>query len=112
MTDCLFCKIVAGTIPSTKLAENDTCLAFRDIGPKAPTHVLVIPKAHVASVNELTDTSVMGAITAMAQEVVAKEGIADKGYRFVINTGKDGGQMVHHLHLHVLGGRQMTWPPG
>src|SRR5262245_26659627 len=112
MADCLFCKIVAGQIPATKVAENETCLAFRDIGPKAPTHVLVIPKAHVDSINEVKDPSIVAAMTAMAQEVATAEGIAAKGFRLVVNTGADGGQTVFHLHMHVLGGRSMTWPPG
>jgi histidine triad (HIT) family protein len=112
MAECLFCKIVAGQIPSTKVAESGTCLAFRDIGPKAPTHVLVIPKQHIASVNDLAEPAIMADITAMAKEVATKEGIAEKGYRLVINNGGDGGQMVHHLHMHVLGGRRMEWPPG
>lgn len=110
--DCLFCKIVAGEIPSAKVAENAHCLAFRDIGPKAPTHVLVIPKQHYTSLNELDDPALAGALFEMARSVAAQEGVAAGGYRVVVNTGTDGGQTVHHLHLHVMGGRQMTWPPG
>jgi histidine triad (HIT) family protein len=109
---CLFCKIVAGEIPAAKVAESEHCLAFRDIGPKAPTHVLVIPKTHVESLNDLTDQALAGELFAMARDVAASEGVAAGGYRVVVNTNKDGGQMVLHLHLHVLGGRQMTWPPG
>jgi histidine triad (HIT) family protein len=112
MSDCLFCKIVSGAIPANKVAESDKCLAFRDIGPKAPTHILVIPKEHVASINDLADTSVMADMTAMAKEIAAKEGIAESGFRLVVNTGAGGGQTVFHLHMHVLGGRQMKWPPG
>jgi histidine triad (HIT) family protein len=112
MADCLFCKIVAGQIPATKVAENEKCLAFRDIGPKAPTHVLVIPKAHVDSINEVADTSILADMTAMAKEIAASEGIAAKGFRLVVNTGAEGGQTVFHLHMHILGGRQMKWPPG
>ncbi len=109
---CLFCKIVAGEIPSAKVAESANCLAFRDIGPQAPTHVLVIPKKHYDSVNELDDSALMGEIMAMAKQVAASEGAAAKGYRLVVNTGKDGGQSVGHMHMHVLAGRSMNWPPG
>lgn len=112
MTDCLFCKIVRGEIPAKKVAESDQCLAFRDIGPQAPVHVLVIPKKHYSSVNDITDWSELADVMAMGREVARSEGIAEKGYRLVINTGKDGGQTVDHLHLHVLGGRHMKWPPG
>jgi histidine triad (HIT) family protein len=109
---CLFCRIVAGEIPSTKVAESDRCLAFRDIGPQAPTHVLVIPRQHYDSVNDLGDSALMGEIMAMAKQVAVAEGAASNGYRLVVNTGKDGGQSVGHLHMHVLAGRQMAWPPG
>jgi histidine triad (HIT) family protein len=109
---CLFCKIVAGEIPSAKLAESDRCLAFRDIGPQAPTHVLIIPKKHYDSVNALDDAAVMGELTAMAKEVAKAEGVAANGYRLVVNTGRDGGQSVGHLHMHLLAGRSMGWPPG
>ena len=112
MTDCLFCKIVRGEIPAKKVAESDQCMAFRDIAPQAPVHVLVIPKKHYNSVNDITDWSELAAVMAMGREVARTEGIAEKGYRLVINTGKDGGQTVDHLHLHVLGGRHMKWPPG
>jgi histidine triad (HIT) family protein len=112
MAGCLFCKIVAGEIPSTKVAENDRCLAFRDIGPQAPTHVLVIPKEHFTSMNDVKDGALLADLMSMAREVAASEGAGEKGYRLVINTGPDGGQMVHHLHVHVLAGRRMTWPPG
>jgi histidine triad (HIT) family protein len=109
---CLFCKVVAGEIPAAKVAESETCLAFRDIGPKAPTHVLVIPKKHYDSLNQLDDAGTMGELMAMAKSVAKQEGIADGGYRIVVNTNKDGGQTVFHLHVHVLGGRTMKWPPG
>ena len=112
MSDCLFCRIVKGEIPSAKVAESETCLAFRDIAPKAPVHVLVIPKVHFDSLNELPDGRVMGELALLVREVVRSEGLAAKGYRCVINTGVDGGQTVGHLHLHVLGGRGLTWPPG
>jgi len=109
---CLFCRIVRGEIPAKRVAESDTCLAFRDIGPQAPTHVLVVPKQHVASLNEPADTAVVAEMTALARQIAKDEGIAEPGYRLVINTGKHGGQTVIHLHLHLLGGRQMHWPPG
>ena len=112
MTNCLFCKIARGEIPSAKVAENEHYFAFRDISPQAPVHVLVIPKRHFASLNDAPDPGVVGGLVALAMEVVQAEGLAAKGHRLVINTGPDGGQTVDHLHLHVLGGRQMKWPPG
>jgi histidine triad (HIT) family protein len=113
MSDCLFCKIVRGEIPSAKVAEDADCLAFRDIGPKAPVHVLVIPKVHYDSLDAIPDAAkVGGAMMAMAQRVAREEGIAATGYRTVMNTGGDGGQTVGHVHLHVLGGRRLSWPPG
>ena len=110
--DCLFCKIVSGAIPSTKVAEDQHCLAFRDINPQAPVHIVVIPKEHVASLDGARDQAMLGRLSAFAAEVARKEGIAAKGYRVVVNTNFDGGQTVFHLHLHLLGGRQMKWPPG
>lgn len=112
MASCLFCRIVAGEIPAAKVAESDECLAFRDINPQAPTHVLVIPKVHVDSLHHLPDPASAGALMAMARDVAESEGLASGGYRVVVNTGVDGGQTVGHLHLHVLGGRAMHWPPG
>ena len=112
MSDCLFCRIVRGEIPATKVAESAECIAFRDISPKAPVHVLVIPKVHYGSLEDVKDASVVGAMSMLAQEVARSEGIASKGYRCVINTGADGGQTVGHIHLHVLGGRAHSWPPG
>ena len=112
MDNCLFCKIVRGDIPAQRVAENDVCLAFRDIAPQAPTHVLVIPKAHYASLNDTPDASVLGAMGEMAKEVARALGVAESGYRVVVNTGRDGGQTVHHLHLHLLAGRGLHWPPG
>ena len=109
---CLFCRIAGGEIPAKLVAESDTCLAFRDIGPQAPVHMLVIPRAHVPSVNELTDASVIGEMTLLARRIATDEGIAEPGYRLVINTNAHGGQTVFHLHLHLLGGREMRWPPG
>ena len=113
MSDCLFCKISAGEIPSNKVYEDDLCYAFYDIAPQAPTHFLVIPKAHIPSVSAVTAEN--SAVVAHIFEVIAKiakdEGL-DKGYRVVSNIGEQGQQSVPHLHFHILGGRDMTWPPG
>ncbi len=112
--DCLFCKIIAGDIPSAKVYEDDKVYAFRDIEPQAPVHILIIPKAHIASANELTEenASIVGHIFAVAAKIAKDEGIADGGYRIVNNCGQDGGQTVGHLHFHMLGGRSLQWPPG
>jgi histidine triad (HIT) family protein len=113
MTDCLFCRIVRREIPATVVDEDAQCLAFRDIAPQAPVHILVIPKVHTASLDAVEDPAgVVGAMARMAQRVARAEGIAGTGYRTVINTGADGGQTVGHLHLHLLGGRALAWPPG
>jgi histidine triad (HIT) family protein len=111
--DCLFCKIAAGEIPVTRLFENEHILAFPDINPQAPTHILIIPKRHIASLAHAKpgDTPLIGELMAAAGEV-AKLKELDSGYRLVINTGPDGGQTVGHLHVHLLGGRAMHWPPG
>lgn len=109
---CLFCRIVRREIPATVIREDEHTLAFRDIDPKAPTHVLVIPKEHVASLNDVNDPALVGRLLLAAKEIAAKEGIADAGYRTVINAGADAGQTVFHVHLHLLGGRKLTWPPG
>jgi histidine triad (HIT) family protein len=110
--DCLFCRIARGEIPATIVAQTDDCVAFRDIDPKAPTHVLVIPRAHVASLSEADDPTLVGKLALLAAEIARGEGLTDRGYRTVINTGPDAGQTVHHIHLHLLGGRQLHWPPG
>ncbi|MBI5600128.1 MAG: histidine triad nucleotide-binding protein [Gemmatimonadetes bacterium] len=110
--DCLFCKIIARSIPATIVAEDDHCLAFRDINPQAPTHILVIPKEHVPSLNEMTDPALAGRVLAFARDLAVKEGIADRGYRVVINTNAEAGQTMFHLHAHLLGGREQGWPPG
>ena len=112
MTDCLFCKMVAGEINPAVVYENDHVLAFRDIKPQAPTHVLIIPKQHYATLDDLNDQGLAGELLLAAQRVARQEGIADSGYRTVINCRGDGGQEVGHLHLHLLGGRGMKWPPG
>jgi histidine triad (HIT) family protein len=109
---CLFCRIVRREIPATLIAETEDCVAFRDVNPQAPVHVLVIPRAHVGSLNDATDERLVGRLAAVAAEIARKEGIADSGYRTVINTNADAGQTVFHLHLHLLGGRRMGWPPG
>ena len=111
--DCIFCKIASGAIPARRLYETDTILAFPDAGPQAPTHILVIPKQHIASLADATTnhTELLGQLLAAAAEVARQQHL-DRGYRVVINTGADGGQTVPHLHLHILGGRHMTWPPG
>ena len=111
--DCLFCKIVAGSIPVKKIHEDDLSLSFADINPQAPTHVLIIPKEHIASQAhaEAEHAALLGHLMAKAAEVARGAGL-DRGYRVVINTGPDGGQSVDHLHLHLLGGRHMGWPPG
>lgn len=111
--DCLFCKIVAGQIPSKKVFEDETVYAFHDIDPKAPQHILVIPKKHLASLADAqpADEPLLGHILATAASIARQHGLG-KGYRVVISTGPEGGQTVDHLHLHLLGGRQMHWPPG
>jgi len=111
--DCLFCKIAAGEIPSTKVYEDAEMLAFRDIDPKAPTHILLIPKAHIASAAELTaeNSALAGRILAKAAELAKAEGLCE-GYRLVTNIGDAAGQSVKHLHFHLLGGRDFGWPPG
>jgi histidine triad (HIT) family protein len=111
-TDCLFCRIVRKEIPATLVLENEHCVAFRDISPQAPTHVLVIPRTHVATLDAASDAELLGRVLLTAAEVARKEGVADSGYRTVINTNAGSGQTVFHLHAHVLGGRAMKWPPG
>lgn len=112
--DCLFCRIVRGEIPSDVVAEGESWLAFRDIQPQAPVHVLVIPKRHVDGVGSLgsTDAGLAGELLLAAAEVARVEGIDDSGYRVLTNVGERAGQSVFHLHVHVLGGRRMRWPPG
>ncbi len=112
--DCLFCKIVAGDIPSEKVYETENVFAFRDINPGAPTHVLVIPKRHIARMidAEPEDAALLGELFLAANEVARLEGIDQRGVRYVVNTNKDAGQLVFHIHLHVIGGRELSWPPG
>jgi histidine triad (HIT) family protein len=112
--DCVFCKIVAGTIPSQTLYRDEHVTAFHDVNPQAPVHVLIVPNQHVESLATAgpEDTTILGHILAIAPRIAAETGIANSGYRVVLNTGRDAGMAVYHLHAHVLGGRQMAWPPG
>lgn len=111
--ECLFCRIVAGSIPAKRVYEDEQSLAFADINPQAPTHVLVIPRQHIASTAESEESHapLLGHLVAKAAQIAREAGLAN-GYRLVINTGEDGGQTVDHLHVHLLGGRHMSWPPG
>lgn len=110
--DCLFCKIGRGEIPATVVHQSERFVAFRDMKPQAPTHVLVIPREHIRSLNEASDAATMGGLLLFVRDVARQEGLADSGYRVVFNTNSDGGQSVFHVHAHVLGGRAMRWPPG
>jgi len=114
MSDCLFCGIVEGKIKGNIVYQDDSVVAFKDINPKAPVHVLIIPRKHVAGVLDLTaeDGALIGHIFAVAARLARERGIADSGFRVVVNSGADAGQSVFHLHYHLLGGRRMTWPPG
>ena len=111
--NCFFCKMVAGAIPVRKAYEDDHVLAFHDIAPQAPHHLLLIPKEHLASLNDAQDYKILlGHLLTLVPEIAQTEGFAESGYRTVINTGADGGQTVFHLHIHLLAGRPLTWPPG
>ncbi len=112
--DCIFCKIAAGSIPAAKIFEDDRAIVFRDINPQAPTHALVIPRAHVASLDEASedDEALLGHLLLVAARVARDEGLAESGYRTVVNTGAGAGQSVFHIHVHLLGGRSLAWPPG
>ncbi len=112
--DCLFCSIIKGEIPSTKIYEDDLVYVFSDIAPQAPVHMVMVPKAHIASANELTEenAAVVGHIFAVAARLAKEQGFAENGYRIVNNCGADGGQTVGHLHFHLLAGRNLGWPPG
>jgi histidine triad (HIT) family protein len=114
MSNCIFCKIIDGDIPSKKIYEDDEMLAFHDVNPQAPVHFLVIPKKHIPNVMEMDeqDSALMGKILFKAQKLAAELGCEEKGGRFVINCKSDGGQTVDHIHLHVLGKRPLAWPPG
>jgi histidine triad (HIT) family protein len=114
MSDCLFCKIVAGEIPAELLYEDEYVVAFKDINPQAPMHHLVIPKKHISTINDLSvdDEALVGKMYLAGKALAQQEGVADSGYRTVMNCGESAGQTVFHIHLHVLGGRKMEWPPG
>ena len=114
MASCLFCDIVNNKIQSEKLIENDSIIAFEDINPQAPTHILIIPKVHISTLNDLKPEhlELMGELILAAKEIAQKEGIADAGYRTGFNCNEAGGQTVYHIHLHLLGGRDFGWPPG
>lgn len=114
MSDCLFCKIIAGEIPSSKVYEDEYVYAFDDISPEAPVHVLIVPKAHISSANDITEENadVVSAIFLAAKKIAEEKGVAESGYRIVNNCGEDGGQTVKHLHFHLIGGRSLSWPPG
>lgn len=112
MEKCLFCRIVAGEIPADVVYSDDDVLAFRDIEPQAPVHVLVIPRRHVSGFGDTDDAGLLGAVCLAAARVAEQERIAGSGYRSVVNNGRDANQTVGHLHMHVLGGRAMSWPPG
>lgn len=112
MSDCIFCRIASGEIPAAIVAETDRFLAFRDINAQAPIHVLAIPRVHVASLAEADDAVMLGELLHFARGVAEAEGLVQAGYRVVVNCGADGGQTVPHLHLHVMGGRYLGWPPG
>ena len=112
MSDCLFCKIAAKEIPAALLHEDDQCVVFEDVNPKAPVHVLVIPRVHLRSLNESEDEALLGHLLAVGTRAAKEKGIDTTGFRAVINTNADAGQTVFHLHLHILGGRSMGWPPG
>ena len=114
MTDCIFCKIIQGEIPSTFVYEDEQVVAFNDITPKAPQHVLIVPREHIATLNDIADdqTELVGHMVQTAKHLAKKLGIDESGYRTLFNCNRGGGQMVFHIHLHLLGGRTMTWPPG
>lgn len=112
--NCLFCRVLAGDVPSVEVAANDLAFAFRDINPAMPTHVLVVPRRHIPNAHEVSvdNGADLAAMLTLAQAVAESEGLAERGYRLVVNVGADSGNTVPHLHLHVLGGRTMGWPPG
>ena len=114
MADCLFCKIVSGQIPATLIYQDDRVVAFKDINPQAPMHLLVIPRRHIASLNELSadDDGLVGEMVRRGAALARDHGHSDRGFRTVFNSGADACQTVHHIHMHVIGGRQMSWPPG
>lgn len=112
MSDCLFCRIAAGVVPATVVTQDERYVAFRDINPQAPTHILVIPRQHISTLDAASDEGLLGGMLLFARDVARGEGLVDDGYRVVVNTNAGAGQTVFHLHAHVLGGRRMGWPPG
>ena len=112
MADCLFCQIAAGELAAKLVAQDQRFVAFRDVNPQAPTHILVIPRTHVATLDDVQDSALLGGLLTYARDVARAEGLTARGYRVVINTNAEAGQTVFHLHAHVLGGRAMRWPPG
>ena len=112
--DCLFCKLISGEIPATEVYRDDDIFAFEDINPIAPTHILVIPIKHLSDIKSANedDQQLLGKILLIANQIATEKGLAKDGFRYVINTGKNGGQTVYHLHLHIIGGRSLSWPPG
>lgn len=109
--NCIFCKIASGEIATGKIYEDEHCIAFNDIAPAAPVHALVVPKQHIPSIAEANDSALLGHLFSVARDVASKLPL-ESGYRLVVNTGTDGGQTVGHLHIHILGGRSLAWPPG
>jgi histidine triad (HIT) family protein len=114
MNDCIFCKIANGAIPARLVHESDSVIAFHDLNPQAPHHLLVVPRRHIATVNDLTDEerSLTGEMIDVARRLATQLGVAERGYRLVLNCNQDGGQSVYHIHLHLLAGRSLHWPPG
>ena len=112
--DCLFCKLISGEIPATEVYRDDDIFAFEDINPIAPTHILVIPIKHLSDIKSANedDQELIGKMLLVANQIATEKGLAEDGFRYVINTGKNGGQTVYHLHLHIIGGRSLSWPPG
>lgn len=114
MEDCLFCKIINGEIPSKKVYEDEVAVAIRDINPQAPVHILILPRKHIPSLNDVNeeDKEILGHLFIVAKKIAEKEGIAERGYRTVVNCNREAGQTIFHIHIHLLGGRLMGWPPG
>ncbi len=110
--DCLFCRIIRGEIPATFVAQTPECVAFRDIDPRAPTHIVIVSREHIPTLSDVKDPLIVGQMSRLATELAESEGIAESGFRVVVNAKGDGGQTVFHLHMHLLGGRHMKWPPG
>lgn len=110
--DCLFCRIIRHEVPAKFVAETEHCVAFRDINPQAPVHIVIVPREHIPTLNDAEDAATLGHLHLMAAQLARTEGLSDRGYRTVVNTNADAGQTVFHIHMHLLGGRRMSWPPG